>query len=172
MVRLKFFLEFVSAPINGRIYYVLIFDRRLTLIFLIFNDCQKPRSTTCLCALISYSTPHPISWLLRFMGTWRRRFFFQSVSPSVGIPSSDLRHRVASCCSVYETMKKYGGLGDLWRISVLLRFGRYCGFYVQGNAEIVATSDFIFAAPSNIRSKCRSMLRFHMHHLTPFDAAV
>ena len=73
------------------------------------------------------------------MGTWRR-FFFQSVSPSVGIPSSDLRHRVALFLRDNE---------EIWRtwrfmedISACDLVGT-CGFYVQGNAEIVATSDFI-----------------------------
>ena len=64
--------------------------------------------------------------------------FFHSIYPSVGIPASDLRHRVVSIC---ETTKKY--MEDL----DFERYGGYhcncdlvgiCGFYVQGDAEIVA----------------------------------
>ena len=69
-----------------------------------------------------------------------------------------------SCCSVYARQwRKYGGLGDLWRISVLLRFGRYMWLLCPRQCRSCCHIRLYFAAPSNVRSRCRSMLRFHLH---------
>ena len=70
--------------------------------------------------------------------------FFNSISPSVGMSPPELRRGVAQ--HMRDNEEIYGALGDFDR------YGGYqsycdlvgtCGFYVQGNAEIAATSDFI-----------------------------
>ena len=70
--------------------------------------------------------------------------FFNSIAPQIGMSPVDLRHGVANHMRQYES--EYNKYGNFIQVG---GFKSYCdrvkktGVYVEGNAEIAATADFL-----------------------------